>query len=423
MARRITRSAVLLAAAAASGAAAGVASFVFLESLERVTAARLDHPWLVWLLPVAGLVIGLGSHRMAPRIVGGTSVVVGQARRYTDGVSGWTAPVVLAGTLLGHLVGASVGREGTAVQMSSSLTDAGARRLRLSHDDRAILARAALAGGFGSVFGVPAAGVIFAIEASRRRSVAVLATAVTASFVGDAVVGLFGHEHAMRSEISVPLGLTTPLRLIAAGLILGLLARLVTVSFTTVRKVSTRLVRPAALRPAFGGLATLCLLLLVGRDHLGLSLPLIDAALSPLSPDGLNGWDPLLKVAFTAIALGSGFVGGEVTPLFVVGATAGAVLAGPLGLPGPALGAIGLAVVFAACAHVPITGIVLAVELFGAGALVPTVLVCAAARAVAHPRGLYDDTAGERRQRRRFTLGRVFAPEARVDHGSDRRST
>lgn len=413
---------MLLAAAAVSGAAAGLASFVFLECLERVTAARLDNDWLVWLLPVAGLVIGLTVQRLSPRSTGGTARAVSQARRYTDGVSGWAAPLVLVGTLLGHLVGASVGREGTAVQMSSALTDAGARRLRIGPDQRAVLARSALAGGFGSVFGVPFAGVIFAVEASRRRSLSVITTAIVASFVGDAVVRSLGHEHADRIDISVPFGWTTPLRLVVAGVVFGLLARLVVVAFTLVRRSSVRLVRWPALRPALGGAATLGLLLLVGCDHLGLSLPLIDAALSPLSPEGLNGWDPLLKIAFTAIALGSGFVGGEVTPLFVVGATAGAVIAGPLGLPAPGLGALGLAVVFAAAVHLPITGIVLAVELFGDGALAPAVLLCVAARVAAHSRSLYDDDPGDDSRQRRFKLVRARVPAARAVPESGRRS-
>jgi H+/Cl- antiporter ClcA len=435
--RHLARPATLLVAAAASGAVAGLASFVFLESLDRVTTLRLDHPWLVWFLPAAGLAIGWAYDRAPLRVRGGTARAVGEARSYSDGMSGWAAPMVLVGTLLGHLVGASVGREGTAVQMSSSLTDAGARRFGLEQRDRALVARAALAGGFGSVFGVPVAGVVFALEASRRRSISVIVTAVVASFVGDAVVRSLGHDHAERVRVSLDFGWTTAARLVAAGVALGLLARLFVIAVASVRRATVRLVGTPALRPALGGAITLGAIVLIGRDHLGLSLPLIDASVAPLSPAGLNGWDPLLKLALTAVALGSGFVGGEVTPLFVVGATAGALVADPLGLPAPALGALGLVVVFSAAAHAPFTGIVLAVELFGGGALVPAVLVCAAARLVAHRSGLYDGGAGTERagtgragtgragteRARRFSSVRARVPGARGARGSDRRST
>lgn len=382
----VLRNVSLAALGALSGAAAGVAAYVFLELLDRATEARIDHPWLVWLLPLGGLVVGLAYHVVGGRAREGTALAVSEAHAYTEGAPARMAPLVLGGTLLGHLVGASVGREGTAVQMSSSLTDAGARLLRLDHLHRAALARAALAGGFGAVFGVPFAGVVFAMEVARRRTVRALVASVTAAFVGDWVVGALGHHHSARPQVSVPFGVTTVVRLIAAGIVLGLLARLFAVVVPALKRLSQHEVVWPPLRPVIGGVATLALMGLFGRDYLGLSLPLADLALSGSHVD----WQvPLLKLLFTAVALGSGFVGGEVTPLFVVGATAGSVLAGPLGLPPVAMAAIGLAAVFGAAAHVPLAVTVMAVELFGWHALVPALVVCAVARRLAHRDSIY----------------------------------
>lgn len=382
----VLRNVSLAALGALSGAAAGVAAYVFLELLDRATEARIDHPWLVWLLPLGGLVVGLAYHVVGGRAREGTALAVSEAHAYTEGAPARMAPLVLGGTLLGHLVGASVGREGTAVQMSSSLTDAGARLLRLDHLHRAALARAALAGGFGAVFGVPFAGVVFAMEVARRRTVRALVASVTAAFVGDWVVGALGHHHSARPQVSVPFGVTTVVRLIAAGIVLGLLARLFAVVVPALKRLSQHEVVWPPLRPVIGGIATLTLMGLFGRDYLGLSLPLADLALSGSHVD----WQvPLLKLLFTAVALGSGFVGGEVTPLFVVGATAGSVLAGPLGLPPVAMAAIGLAAVFGAAAHVPLAVTVMAVELFGWHALVPALVVCAVARRLAHRDSIY----------------------------------
>lgn len=124
---------------------------------------------------------------------------------------------------------------------------------------------------------------------------------------------------------------------------------------------------------------------MVGRDHLGLSMPLLSDAIAVAHVDW---WVPLLKLVFTAIALGTGFVGGEVTPLFVMGATAGAAVAPGLHAPAPLLATTGSATAFAATTSVMLTGVVLTVEQFSWGTLLPTLIVGAAARLVAGKPGL-----------------------------------
>ena len=383
--RHLRRNLGYIVLGAASGALAGVASYVFLELLDRVTELRLDHGWIVWLLPLAGIAVGLAYQYLGGRARGGTSLAVSEAHAYTHGAPARMAPLVLAGTLIGHLFGASVGREGTAVQMSSSLTDAGARVLRLDHDHRAMLARAALAGGFGAVFGVPLAGIVFAMEVARRRTVRAFVAAVPAAFVGNAVVDALGHQHAERAEVHLPFSLGTIVGLVAGGLVIGLAARLFAVSIVSTKGLTARWIAWPWLRPALGGVATLALMSMVGRDYLGLSLPLLDQALAGHA----DWWDPLLKMLFTVVALGTGFVGGEVTPLFVVGATLGAVLGGPLPIAPAALASLGLAALFGAAANVPLACTVMAAELFGPAALLPALVVCMCARATAGGTSIY----------------------------------
>jgi H+/Cl- antiporter ClcA len=376
----------LVVLGAMSGVAAGLASFVFLELLDLVTDTRRDDTWLVWLLPVAGLVIGFAYHRFGGRAVGGTALAVGEAHAYTVGAPARMAPMVLGGTLLGHLFGASVGREGTAVQMSSSLTDAGARRLGLDHDHRATLARAALAGGFGSVFGVPFAGIVFAMEVARRRTWRALLASIPAAFAGHGVVVGLGHEHTARPEIVVPFGFGDVLVLVALGWCFGVTARVFASAVPLTKRWFARWIPWAPARPMVGGVATLALTLLLGADYLGLSTHLLDAAFIW----GTRDWyDAPLKLLFTVIALGSGFVGGEVTPLFVVGGTLGSFLADPLGLDPVAATALGLVAVFGAAAHVPLACTVMAVELFGPHAFVPALLVCVVARVSVRRESIY----------------------------------
>jgi H+/Cl- antiporter ClcA len=410
--RRVGRLVVWAALGAVSGLLAGLSSWVFLEALHRVTEWRtVDATWLVWLLPVGGFVVGGAYHRFGGRAQGGTALAVSEAHAYTAGAPARMAPMVLVGTLLGHLVGASVGREGTAVQMSSSLTDAAARRVRLDHDHRAMLARAALAGGFGAVFGVPWAGIVFAFEVARRRTLRAFVAAVPAAFVGDAVVGWLGYHHTARPRLQLGWQWLLLPKLVLAGLVFGLAARVFASGLPRWKARAARWIPWPPARAALGGAATLGLALLLGRQYLGLSLPLVDDAFAGAA---VGGWVPWLKLGFTMLALATGFVGGEVTPLFVVGGTLGSVLATPLGLPGVALTSLGFVAVFAGAAHLPLACAVMAGELFGWHAVLPALLVCWCARAVAGRTGIYDHSVSG---------ARAPAPASRAGRGSARRST
>ena len=372
---------------AASGALAGVASYAFLEALDWATDTRLDTPWLLWLLPLVGLLVGTVYHYLGGRSGEGNSLLLEQIHEPTAWVPRRMAPLVFAGTVLSHVFGASVGREGTALQMSGSLTDAIARGLRLAPVDRRILLIAALAGGFGSVFGVPLAGAVFALEvqAIGRVRYEALVPALAASVVGDLVVHGLGHDHPVRPQLDVSMDASLLARLALAGLVFGLASTAFSACTHGVRHLVTRVPWPPV-RPLVGGLATLALVALVGRDYLGLSLPLIDQALAGQSVAGSAfAW----KIGFTAIALGCGFPGGEVTPLLVIGATLGAGLATPLGVDGALLASVGYVAVFAGAANTPLACTIMGAELFGAGAMVPVAVGCVVAYVFSSHRGIY----------------------------------
>ncbi|MEZ5251491.1 MAG: chloride channel protein [Ilumatobacteraceae bacterium] len=384
--RHVRQDALLAVLGAMSGALAGIASYVFLELLEWAT----NTPRQERLARVVAAGRGPGDRDRVPPLgwPGARRHGPGSRRaaRYTVGAPARMAPMVLVGTVVGHLFGASVGREGTAVQMSSSITEGLARAVRLDHAHRATLARAALAGGFGSVFGVPFAGVVFAMEVARRRTVRALVACVPAAFVGHAVVSALGHHHDARPHVQVPFSFGNLVLLVALGWVFGATARAFALGVPALKQIVARLIRPVPLRPVVGGLATAALFWLVGGDYLGLSVHLLDSAFSGISRDW---YDAPLKLVFTAIALGTGFVGGEVTPLFVIGGTLGSALADPLGLSPVTATALGLVAVFGAAAHVPFTCAVMAVELFGAHAFVPAVVVCVVARVVAGGESIY----------------------------------
>jgi H+/Cl- antiporter ClcA len=375
---------------AAVGVACGVASAVFLLLLEQATRFRQAHEVIVYTLPIAGLVIGLLYERWGQSIRGGNNLIIDTIHDDTGQIPIRMAPMVLVGTVLTHVFGGSAGREGTAVQMGASLADALAHRMRVRKDTRRQLLAAGIAGGFGSVFGTPIAGTIFGLEVVclGRIEYDALAPALIASLVGDFVCRHLGVVHT--AYPAAPAVELTPLVLVKLAVI-GLAMALVTVTFVELthrlKHLLERRVPRLPVRMFLGGLVVVVLWKAVGTsDYLGLGVPMI---LRAFRDPTLPAYAFAAKLVFTSVTLASGFLGGEVTPLFFVGATLGSVLARVLHLP-IALGAgIGLAAVFGAGANTPIALSIMAVELLGASAFPHVVVVCVIAYMLSGHRSIY----------------------------------
>jgi H+/Cl- antiporter ClcA len=372
---RILRFARWITLGTLSGVLAGLSSFVFLTGLDRVTDVRIHNGWLMYLLPVAGLALGYGYHRFGGRAVEGKSLIIEQVQHPTKWVPRRMAPMVLVGTWVTHLFGGSAGREGTALQMSASLTDGVARYLPINHEDRRLLLQASIAGGFGAVFGVPLAGTVFALEVptiGRLRTEA-LVPGLTAAVVGNAVVHRLGYRHTARLQLVASISPLMVARVLVAAVVFGLCAAAFAELSKLIRSSLARFVSWAPLRPAIGGIGVLGLALLFGRDYLGLSLPLMNSSL-----DGTRTalWVFALKLLFTAITFGSGLPGGEVTPLFVIGATLGSALAPIVGLDPKLLAALGFVAVFAGASKTPLACTVMGLEFFGTSIAVLLMIAC-----------------------------------------------
>jgi H+/Cl- antiporter ClcA len=370
------------------GVIAGGGSAAFLHSLDWATDTRLRIGWLRLLLPVAGLLLGVVLVR-AGRSAGGIAVVLDEHHAPTrDGVPFTMGPLALAAATVTHLFGGSGGREGAAVNIAAGLS-APLRRLGALVDDR-VLVTAAIAGGFGSVFGVPAAGAVFALEVGTKgllRSRGVVA-ALFASVIGDRVAQGLGIEHpTLRAFPSIEPSVPMLGRLAVLAAAFGLLALVYIETTHAVRSLLHRLTHRLELRLAIGGLVVVALTTVVrSTDYLGLSLPLIDLALAGGSVAALAF---AAKLVFTAVTIGAGFPGGEVTPLFCMGACLGATLAGPVGVDPYIAVALGYVAVFAAASHTPLACAVLAVELFGGEAILPFLGVNLVAGAVLGTRSVY----------------------------------
>lgn len=373
------------------GVLAGLAGAGFLVTLQWATDTREATPWLLYLLPVAGLLIGLAYHHGAGAAAQGNNLIIDEIHEPKAWILRRMAPLIYGGTIATHLFGGSAGREGTAIQMSGSLTDWFARLLRIRPSERRLLLIAAIAGGFGAVFGVPLAGAVFALEVQSvgRLRYDALVPALTASIVGDQVVRALGVHHTPTPVIdAVDL---TPLligKVILAGVAFGLCA-LVFIELTHgCKRLFAATVQYPPLRPFLGGLGIIALTFLVGtRDYLGLSIPLITDALAGAATVATFAF--ALKLLFTSVTLGSGFQGGEVTPLFVMGATLGATMGHLLGLPLPLAAAIGFVAVFAGATNTPLACTIMGLELFGVAPVVPLVIACAVAYVFSSHRSIY----------------------------------
>lgn len=379
-----------VALGAAVGVASGAASALFLTALEKVTQIRMSHELIVYTLPLAGLLIGALYAWLGAPIRGGYNLILDTL--HTDGkqVPLRMAPMVLVGTVLTHLFGGSAGREGTAVQMGSSLADAIAHAFKLRGHARRQLLAAGIAGGFGSVFGTPIAGCVFGLEAIRvgRIEYDALLPALVAAVVGDMTTRALGVGHSAYPQ---PARLAMSAPVFGKWLVFGLAVGLVTLVFVELlhglKKQLERRIQSLPLRMMFGGLAVVGLWKLCGSsDYLGLGVPTILRAFSdPALPWSAFAW----KLVFTAVTIGAGFLGGEVTPLFFVGAALGNLLGRLLGLPLDLAAGIGLAAVFGAAANTPLALSIMAVELLGASVFPHVVIVTVVAYLVSGHRGIY----------------------------------
>jgi H+/Cl- antiporter ClcA len=378
-----------LVLAAVVGILAGSASALFLWSLDWATTTREAHPEIIWGLPLAGFAVAWVYLHWGQSVEAGNNLLIDEIHDPKQTVPLRMAPLILVGTVVSHLFGASVGREGTAVQMGGSLADQLTHALRMDKDCRRIVLMAGISAGFASVFGTPLAGAIFALEVlaiGRLRYDALWACTV-AAVVGDQVTLMWGIQHTHYAAGTIPsIGAWNLVAAALAGAAFGLTGRLFASSTHRFGGWMKARIAYAPLRPLLGGaVIAAALYLLDAWRYAGLGIAvMVEAFAQPLPSTDFIG-----KMLFTIASLGSGFKGGEVTPLFYIGATLGNALAPLLQQPFAWLAALGFVGVFAGAANTPLACTLMAMELFGGSIGVHALVACVMSYLVSGHAGIY----------------------------------
>ncbi len=375
--------------ASLSACLAGTASSFFLIALDWATAYRVAHLWIIWLLPVAGFVVGWAYYKMGRPVEAGNNLIIDEIHDPKKVIPRRMVPLVFIGTVLSHLFGASVGREGTAVQMGGALADQLTALFRLERENRRIVLMTGISAGFAAVFGTPLAGAIFGLEvlAIGRMRYDALFPCVISGIVADQVAHAWGihHTHYVINAIAA-LNFQSVMSVVIAGIIFGLIGMMFATATHRLGALMKQLLPYAPLRPVAGGLViATAVWALHAYQYIGLGIPAIVAAFDhPIAP-----WDFAGKFAFTVVSLGTGFKGGEVTPLFYIGATLGNALAPLLHLPYAMLAGLGFVAVFAGAANTPLATVLMAIELFGPQIAPFAAIACIASYLFSGHTGIY----------------------------------
>lgn len=371
----------LCAVAAAVGVAAGALAAVFGRGLLAIGAVRDAHPgrWLPFL-PLAGAVIAWCYRRWGSRAGRGMGLVIDAAFDEEETIPRRLIPMIFLSTWATHLFGGSAGREGVAVQMGAAL-GRGAGRLLPMQNAKKLLLKAGMAAGFGGLFRTPFAAALFAVEVTAvgrldlEALLPVLAASLTASWTSGALeLEKFTVELTGLPVLDGPMAL----RLACLGLCFGLVGALFAIGLGRAKAfLGQRMHNPVARAALVGAVVAVASLACHWGRYSGLGTNLITAAFA----GGTVYWyDWLAKLLFTVVTLAGGFQGGEVTPLFSIGASLGVWLAPLAGVPVPVAAAAGYCAVFGAASRTLLAPALIAGEVFGWEFLPFGLLCCAAAR-------------------------------------------
>lgn len=357
-----------------TGVVGGAVGSIFHLSVELATKTRIEHSWILYLLPFGGLLI-VFMYKKGMKGDPGTNLVINSIR--TDGkVPFLMAPLIFLGTVITHLFGGSAGREGAALQLGGSIGSQIGNLIGLDEKDMHLITLCGMSSVFSALFGTPLTATFFAMEVISigiihySAFIPCIVSSVTAYYISI----YFGLDPVRFNLNVIP---EISLINIVKVMILGSLCAVVSIIFCNLlhksNNISKKIISNAYVRVFIGGIIIVLLTIIIGtRDYNGAGMDVILNAMNGTAkPEAF-----LLKMIFTAITISVGYKGGEIVPTFFIGATFGCVVGKFLGLD-PCFGAaVGLVALFCGVVNTLITSIILSIELFGAGNIVLLAIAC-----------------------------------------------
>lgn len=351
----------------AMGLAGGVVGTLFCRSIRLATEFRTAHSWIIWLLPVGGLLIVwlFGLKGMHPTDTNGILLAI----HSPSSVPYATAPLIFAGTVITHLLGGSAGREGAALQLGGVLGSHFAMHMQYGEKDTHIVVMAGMSAVFAALFGSPLTAAIFAMEVASvgilhfSAIIPCLASSLVASYIANSL-GAAAEVFPLNGMLPHTLNNFGFVALIAA--VCAVVSIFYCVFLRQGGRLFAKFVPNPYLRIFIGGLAVAVLAFLLGTtDYNGAGMPIIEEAMAGHArPEAF-----ILKLIFTVLTMTCGYKGGEIVPSMFIGATLGCVLGNLFGLPVGLGAAVGLLCMFCGSLNCPISAIFLGVELFGADSI------------------------------------------------------
>ena len=386
------------------GTLVGAVASIFARGIDAATQFRGAHPWVIFLMPVGAALI-VYFYQKFDRSEGTDTVLL--AVTMSESVPGTMAPLIFCSTITSHFLGASVGREGAALQIGGCIGDELGKRLHFHDGARRIMVMSGMSAAFSALFGTPLAATVVAMEISYVGLLQydALVPCVIAALPAYYISGMFGvekHPWALSgvTPFTLPLAIST--------FFLAVLCALVSVLFVVALGRIPALARKIPLKPvpraAIVALILLAMTLLSGGQfYNGAGGHVITEC---LQGESVPVYAFLVKILFTAVSIAAGFKGGEIVPSLFIGATFGSVVGPLLGLPSGLAAAIGMGCLFSCVTNCPLGTLLICFEMFGFEGWPYYLLAIAIASTVSGNYGLYHH---QKIRYGKFSLGREDA--------------